>query len=114
MTDPQTPDYVLALPAATHRIRDGVAVCDGDGGSRCHWYPGDDCHDEEFPCGHDYVEHLECWIIQWINASDLEDSARYVAYARRDAETLEWDDGVISWYWETDHVTWDYAEEGAS
>ena len=107
---PRTPEHVTALPPAMHRIRDGRAVCDGDRGSGCHWYPGDDCDHEDWPCGHPYVAHDQCWIIGWIDAVDLIDTATDDAAAMRN-DDLEWPDGIIEWEWTGDYIVWSYHPE---
>lgn len=105
------PLQIATLSTATHRIRGGVAMCDGDSTSKCHWRP--DCGScETFPCGHEYVDHGECWIVPWINASDLEDSAMSSALERYDPDhpldASPWPDGLIEWEWDGDYVTWTY------
>lgn len=106
---PRTPDHVKVLPVASHSIRDGRAVCNGDRGSKCHWYPGDDCEHESWPCGHEYVAHDECWIIQWLDAVPLEDTATDDALDARDDE-LTWPDGDIDWEFDYEWVTWWYLD----
>lgn len=106
--DPETPAHVAALPQATHRIVDGRPVCDGGIGTTCHWWPdAADCEHESFPCGHEYVFHEDCWIIDWLAATDLEDSARDDANDHRD-DDLRWPNGVIDWEWDGDYVLWWY------
>jgi hypothetical protein len=108
-SQPRVPDAVKALPLATHRLVDGRAVCDGGEGSKCHWYPACDEH-EEWPCGCDYVAHAECRVLPWLNSYDLEDSAYDEALERRDPETLTFPDGEIEWEWEGEFVLWNYAD----
>ena len=104
------PAHVRALAYATHRIHDGRAVCDGESTARCHWWPDPaDCDHEQFPCGHDYIDHGECWIIQWIDGGALEDSATGNAEDRYDPDLPGgFPDGPIMWTWEVDYVTWEY------
>lgn len=104
------PAHVRALATATHRIRDGRAVCDGDATARCHWWPDPAvCDYEQFPCGHDYIDHGECWIIQWLDAGALDDTATGNAPDRYNPDLLGgFPDGLITWTWEDDYVTWDY------
>lgn len=104
--NPETPDHVRALLTCTHRISDGRAVCDGDRTSRCHWYP-DDCGCEYWPCGHEYVAHDRCWILDWLNAGELYD-VDIDEGEHRDPETLEYPDGLIEWEWGGEGVLWRY------
>lgn len=103
--EPVMPD-LSGFPEVQHRIEGGRFVCPGDRGSRCHQYPGCDC--EDWPCGHEYEAHDDCWIKPWIDATYLADS-----YAGVEFELLLRDenfpDGNVSWSWEGDYVTFDYA-----
>ncbi|MCC2031814.1 hypothetical protein [Microbacterium allomyrinae] len=114
--DPTEPEAVAALPLATHRIRNGRAVCDGGRDHRCHWYPSCDC--DAWPCGHEYVFHSDCWIIGWLDepANALDDSATddtwdHHIYDEGSITTGRWPDGVIDWEWQGpgEGVTWSYA-----
>lgn len=110
--DPSTPAHVEALAEATHRIRDERPVCDGGIESKCHWWPDPtECDHEAFPCGHEYVFHDDCWIIQWLEATDLGDTCDDTAFDLRidDGDAGRWPNGVIDWEWEGDYVTWSYA-----
>lgn len=107
---PRPPAYWRDLPTATHRIRGGRAVCDGNLGSQCHSYPACDMH-ESWPCGCEYVQHSECWAIAWLDAVDLTDTAYDEALDRRDPDTLEWPDGEIEYEWDGDGVLWNYATD---
>jgi hypothetical protein len=111
--DLTTPAHVEALQNATHRIVDERPVCTGGREAKCHWYPDvDDCVHESWPCGHEYVFHEECWIIVWLDACGLSDTAEDSAYEARvddDGEDLRWPNGVIDYEWCGDYVTWSYA-----
>lgn len=108
--DPEVPAHVAALPEATHRIVDERPVCDGGIGHKCHWYPEGDCDHESFPCGHEYVFHEECWVMTWLTAVDLIDTAEdSAADARIEVgDDLRWPNGVIEHEWDPDYVTWRY------
>lgn len=109
--DPQTPWYVAALAEGTHRIVDERAVCDGGGDSRCHWWPDSDvCDHETFPCGHEYVYHDDCWIIQWIDAAGLGDTATDETHDARvnDGDNLRWPNGTIDYEFDGDYLIWWY------
>lgn len=97
------PPAIKALPDAVHRLVGEVAICDGDSESKCHWWP--ECDHETFLCGHEYVDHGECWIIQWLNGFDLYDLDMDEG-EHRDPETLEYPDGVIETQWEGDYMLW--------
>lgn len=101
------PEWVKYLPEARHSIRDERAVCEGDRGNRCHWYPTCDDH-ESWPCGCDYVAHDECWMIPWLDAGTLVDTAFDSALEARDDDTLEFPDGPIICEWDGEFVLWDY------
>ena len=108
--EPETPAHVEALSMATHRIVDERARCDGGRESRCHWWPDSAvCDHEEFPCGHEYVFHESCWIIEWLEAGDLGDTAEDSAWDERiDADEPRWPNGVIAHEWHGDYLTWSY------
>lgn len=102
---------------AEHRIQDGEAVCLGGPYSACHVYPDCDCEswsiDEEIGRHeHPAQSNAECWVLGWLNATDLEDSATDDAVYRRLAmESDIFPDGPISYEWEGDYVTWSYDDE---
>lgn len=102
---PPAPD-LSGYPEATHRIRDGRFICDGDENSRCHQYPGDECEHEGWPCGHEYRSHAECWVAEYVIAADLDDS--YGGEIGRS----HFPDGPATWSWEGDYVLWEYVDEG--
>jgi hypothetical protein len=98
-------------PLAEHWIKDGRAVCLGDSHSRCHFYPGCECEEWSDDHEHASVEHDECWMIPWIDSTDLEDSAYDDAIERRDPETVEFPDGEIEPEWEGEFVIWNYVDD---
>lgn len=106
---PTSPD-LSAYPEMRHRIEGGKFVCPGDENARCHRYPGDDCDHENWPCGHEYVGHAECWVKAWVDAVNLSDSydGGLIDMPIPDAE---FPDGDVIWTWEGDYVTFDYAAE---
>jgi hypothetical protein len=106
----EQPEWMKLIPTATHAIRDGQPVCNGDRTNRCHWYPTCDRH-ESWPCGCEYTAHDECWVLPWLTAAELADTALDSALERRDDDSLDFPDGLIEWEWEGECVLWEYAAE---
>lgn len=106
---PTVPDFVKAMPEATHRLIGGRFVCDGDEANRCRWYP-DDCGCEYWPCGHDYTAHDRCWMADWFDGFDLIDTDIDEG-EHRDPETLVYPDGEIECEWGGEAVLWRYVSE---
>jgi hypothetical protein len=107
--DPTTPAFVEAMPEGKHRIENGRAVCEGGIANRCHWYPDSACDHESWPCGHEYVFHEECWLMSWLQAVDLMDTAEDSALDERIGEDgVDWPNGDIAYEWHYDYVTWSY------
>jgi len=108
----EAPD-LSAFPEVQHRVEGGRFVCPGGENARCHRYPGDECEHEYWPCGHEYVGHAECWVVNWVEAVDLCDS-----YAGTEHTLLlrdeDFPDGDVRWSWEGDYVTFEYEHEAAA
>ncbi|MFF9565750.1 hypothetical protein ACF1AJ_20545 [Leifsonia sp. NPDC014704] len=116
LTKPEELEVLGGPEPAEHRLQDGVAVCLGGPFSACHVYP--DCECEYWSVDEDTGRHehpvqanSECWVLPWINSTDLSDSATDDAETRRDPETGAWPDGRISYEWEGEYVIWSYDDE---
>lgn len=109
---PTVPDFVKAMPDATHRLVDQAFVCEGGEAHKCHWYP-DDCECGYWPCGHDYTFHERCWQADWFDAMDLLDTDIDEG-EHRDPETLRYPDGEIETEWEGECVLWSYVPAGSA
>lgn len=103
--------------SAVHRIEDERFVCSATAEDSCRIWPGCECevwteeyHGEVHAPGHEPVPQDECWIWQWLTATDLHDS--YIDEDWNEAPlAATFPDGPVEWVWDHDYVTWHYADE---